>query len=230
MRKALATVSNGSKNARKLANEFARNFGGCETKEQLLSLKKQAIGRISSILNRMVKELNYLEQCRKMLRTYPNIRTDFFTVAIAGFPHVGKSTLLNRLTGATAETNAYAFTTKSLNMGAIEYRHNTIQFIDTPGTLARPEKMNDIERQAYLAMKYAAHLIIYVYDLTETYPIEDQVRLENEVKMYGKEIVRYLSKTDILEQEKIDAFPKKALTTAEELIKITTQRFEEEFL
>jgi nucleolar GTP-binding protein len=83
-------------------------------------------------------------------------------VAIAGFPNVGKSTLLNRLTGATAETNAYAFTTKSLNMGAIEYRHNTIQFIDTPGTLARPEKMNDIERQAYLAMKYAAHLIIYV--------------------------------------------------------------------
>ncbi len=230
LRGGLASVATAVKNVRQLANDFARQYSRAGSKDRLLSLKRQAIGRISSVVKRLEKDLRYLEQSRKIMKGYPAIKPDLFTVAIAGFPNVGKSTLLNKLTGSKAETKAYAFTTKTLNAGSFVYRHNTIQCIDTPGTLARPEKMNPIEQQAYLAMKYAAHVIIYIYDLTEPYPLEDQERLEKELKKYGKDIILYLSKTDILDEEIVKKFTRQACTSADDVKKEITKLFESDFL
>ena len=84
-----------------------------------------------------------------------------------------------------------------------------IQLLDTPGTLNRFNKMNDIEQQAYLVMKLVAEKIIYIFDLTEPYPLKDQIKLYERIKELGKPVIIYLSKTDILDKKKVNEFKKK---------------------
>jgi len=230
LRGALASVATASKNIQRLARSLGKGYAVAETKEALLKRKRTAIGRLSSLVNHLARELSYLQQARAVLRTFPDIREGAFVVAIAGFPNVGKSTLLNALTGSKAEIDSYAFTTKTLNSGSFEHRFHTIQCIDTPGTLAR-DHLNPIEEQALLAMKYAAHLIVYVYDLTEPYPLADQQRLEAEIRMYDKPVIRYVSKRDLL-GERVERFAREqgAFTAVKDVKAAIRKVFEEEFL
>jgi ferrous iron transport protein B len=56
------------------------------------------------------------------------------TVALAGNPNVGKSTLFNSLTGLQADTANYPGKTVELNLGVSKYNGKKIGLIDLPGT------------------------------------------------------------------------------------------------
>jgi len=164
---------------------------------------KEYFGRVSSLMKRIDKNLAYLEECRRTMKSFPSVKTSLFTVALYGFPNVGKTTVLSKLTDSKAEINSYAFTTKTINSGTIKDVHGKIQILDTPGTLNRLEKMNEIEMQADLAIKYCADVIVYVLDLTEGYPLNKQMELLKKVeKKYSrrKKFLVYLSKTDLLDK------------------------------
>lgn len=57
-------------------------------------------------------------------------------VGLVGFPNAGKSTLINRLTGANAKVAAYPFTTLNPNLGLCKLKNgNKIIIADVPGLI-----------------------------------------------------------------------------------------------
>lgn len=190
--------------------------------------KKEFFGRASSVVYQIKPSLEYLENARKLLREFPSVK-ELFTICIAGFPNVGKTTLLANITSSKPEINSYAFTTKVINIGYINRGLKTIQILDTPGTLDREDKMNQIEKQAYLAMRYVADVLVYVFDLTEPYSLEDQLKLYETIKKYDKEIIIFLSKKDLVEAKfkpflKKQKFKELVITDFEELIKVILEK------
>lgn len=174
--------------------------------------RREFYGRTASTMKQVNKNLKLLEEARKILIDFPVIKK-MKTVCIAGFPNVGKTTLLSKLSKSRPEIAPYPFTTKRLNIGYSD----SVQLIDTPGTLNRFDRMNDIEKQAFLAMKHVADRIIYIFDLTEPYPLEDQLNLLEKIKELKKPVIIYLSKTDIVNDYEKFAKKHNALTKIEEL-------------
>ncbi len=51
-------------------------------------------------------------------------------------------------------------------------------------------------------------MIIYVFDITEPFPLTVQKKLLQNLKKEDKEVILYLSKTDILDEKKVAEFKK----------------------
>ncbi len=99
------------------------------------------------------------------------------TVALVGFPSVGKSTLLNALTNADSETGAYEFTTLEVNPGMLEYNGANIQLLDIPGLIEGAASGRGGGQQV-LSVVRAADLIVFVLSAFE---IDQYERLRNEL-------------------------------------------------
>jgi len=145
--------------------------------------QKEIYGRVSSIVKQVNKHLVFLSEAQKILKTFPNIE-DVPTVVIAGYPNVGKSSLIRQLSAAKPEVAQYPFTTKQIFVGHLEktvrYEKKRYQIIDTPGLLDRPlSERNEIEQQAIAALRHLADLIVFLFDPSETsgYPLAEQQQM-----------------------------------------------------
>ena len=213
----------------KLAAELQAKIRKSHEGKEAQGFVQSFYGRVGSMVKRLEKPLHKIDYARQVLRTFPDVKEELFTVALAGFPNVGKSTLLSKITDAKPKIANYAFTTKGLNVGYIRGVYEDIQVIDTPGTLARFEKMNAIEQQAYYCLKYVADFIIFILDPTETYPLEEQEQLLEQVKEHDKDVVVYLSKTDIVDKKHIDELKEQfaAIISTEEVLAAIKDHHEE---
>ncbi len=147
--------------------------------------RKEAYGRMASIVRRIEDDLALLEEARYELAGLPTLRFDAPVLVVAGYPNVGKSSFLTEVTRATPEIASYPFTTKGVSIGHREHAYMQVQLMDTPGLLDRPmEDRNDIERQAIEALRHAADVILFVLDPSGHcgYPLEDQQGLLDELE------------------------------------------------
>ena len=229
LKKSLGAVNWASRRIRMLHKEYIGKINHTPEQPIIRRASTEFYGRVSSTLKQIDINLKYLEQSRQIMRTYPDIK-DMFTVCIYGFPNVGKSTLLNKLSSTKAKTAAYAFTTKTINAGYMAFDGVKVQVLDLPGTLARPEKMNNIEMQAELVLEELAKVIIFVFDVSGSsgYPLDKQIQLYKKVK--DKKPLVYVSKTDIPGGMPEKDFPYQYLTfdeLKEELEKVAKKAVKE---
>ncbi len=134
---------------------------------------------MATIMRRQKDPLAYLEQVRQHISRLPAIDPNTRTLLICGYPNVGKSSFINKVTRADVDVQPYAFTTKSLFVGHLDYKYLRWQVIDTPGILDHPlEEMNTIEMQSITALAHLKSCVLYFVDLSEQcgYTIEAQVR------------------------------------------------------
>jgi hypothetical protein len=72
-------------------------------------------------------------------------------VGLVGFPSVGKSTLLSKLTGTFSEAADYEFTTLTCIPGTFRYKGCKIQLLDLPGIIEGAKDGKGRGRQVSIA-------------------------------------------------------------------------------
>ena len=119
------------------------------------------------------------------------------TVILLGFPSVGKSTLLNKLTNAKSDIASYAFTTLKAVPGLMRYNYAKIQIIDVPGIVSGAASGRGRGKEVLTMLRTADLILILVDALSpEHYPSllkeirETHIRINEEkpdVKIIKKE-------------------------------------------
>lgn len=104
-------------------------------------------------------------------------KTGDATVALVGFPSVGKSTLLNALTNAESETAAYEFTTLNVNPGMLDHNGANIQLLDVPGLIEGAASGRGGGKEV-LSVVRTADLVLFLLSVFE---IEQYARLREEL-------------------------------------------------
>ena len=74
-------------------------------------------------------------------------------IALVGFPSVGKSTFLSKITKTKSEVAAYSFTTLTAIPGVLEYAGAEIQVLDLPGIIEGASEGKGRGRQVISAAK-----------------------------------------------------------------------------
>eukprot|EP00891_Asterochloris_glomerata_P000250 jgi/Astpho2/250/Aster-02146 len=103
-------------------------------------------------------------------------------VGLVGFPSVGKSTLLNKLTGTFSEVAAYEFTTLTCVPGVIRFRGAKIQLLDLPGIIEGAKDGKGRGRQV-ISTARTCNLILIVLDCLK--PISHKRLIEKELEGFG---------------------------------------------
>lgn len=209
IRKSISSL-NGSKD---LINDFYKKYSrkvrGARQPKYVSQSLSEYFGKVKSVMKKLKKTLEDLENLRKYMRTFPVIKNNP-TISIAGVPNVGKTTLFTKMTNSFPEINSYPFTTKQIMVGYYKTKKEDLfQILDTPGALNRKfNEMNHIEKQSIIALKFLAQKVIFVFDLTGYcgYDIKEQESLLRRFreKYSDKDYMIYFSKKDLFKEEEIE--------------------------
>jgi len=103
-------------------------------------------------------------------------------VGLVGFPSVGKSTLLTKLTGTFSEVAAYEFTTLTCIPGVLHYKGAKIQLLDLPGIIEGAKDGKGRGRQV-IAVARTCNLILITLDAMK--PLGHKRIIEKELEGFG---------------------------------------------
>ena len=120
-------------------------------------------------------------------------------VGLVGFPSVGKSTLLNKLTGTFSEVAAYDFTTLTCIPGVIRYRGAKIQLLDLPGIIEGAKDGKGRGRQV-ISTARTCNVIVIVLDALK--PLTHKRLIEHELEGFGIRLNREPPKITFRKKDK----------------------------
>ncbi|MDI6917774.1 MAG: 50S ribosome-binding GTPase [Thermoplasmatales archaeon] len=189
------------KTVKKIGDKGIKQIKGSRNEKFIENKKKEVYGRISSVVKQVSDELLFLSNAREKLQNIPFIE-NIPTVVVAGYPNVGKSLLVRKISSGKPKIAAYPFTTKGISVGHFQAGYKKYQVIDTPGLLDREfSKRSNIEKQAITALKHLGNVIVFIIDPTTHcgYPLDAQLRLLNAIKeTFNIPVIGVENKCDIL--------------------------------
>ncbi len=124
-------------------------------------------------------------------------------VGLVGFPNVGKSTLLSRVTNAKPKIANYHFTTLSPNLGVVDLDGGGFVIADIPGLIEGASEGLGLGHE-FLRHIERTKVIVHLVDAASTEgrdPIDDINKINTELTAYNPEIMK---KPQVIAANKID--------------------------
>ncbi|MGB4661373.1 MAG: GTPase ObgE [Mobilitalea sp.] len=137
-------------------------------------------------------------------------------VGLVGFPNVGKSTLLSRVTNATPKIGNYHFTTLTPNLGVVDLEGGGFVIADIPGLIEGASEGLGLGHE-FLRHIERTKVIIHLVDAASTEgrdPIDDINKINAELTAYNPELANRpqiiaANKMDVMYEEDGDEVIKK---------------------
>ncbi|MEW5977150.1 MAG: GTPase ObgE [Acidobacteriota bacterium] len=141
-------------------------------------------------------------------------------VGLVGFPNVGKSTLISRISSAKPKIGNYPFTTVVPNLGVVELdNYQSFVVADIPGLIEGAHEGHGLGTQ-FLRHIERTRVLLHLIDLSEfpgRDPVEDYETINRELALFNPAI---LKKPTLLVGAKLDAMNDESrLTKLRELAK-----------
>mmetsp|Transcript_41778 Transcript_41778/g.108193 ORF Transcript_41778/g.108193 Transcript_41778/m.108193 type:complete len:641 (-) Transcript_41778:145-2067(-) len=218
---ALGQVNATKKIIDSIAKDYVKMMKLADSLYKCKMLKRAAMGRMCTSVKKLAGSLSYLEEVRQHLGRLPSINPATRTLILTGYPNVGKSSFMNIVTNANVDVQPYAFTTKSLFVGHLDYNYVRWQVIDTPGILDHPlEDRNTIEMTAITALAHLPAAVLFFVDISEMcgYPLPQQVALFHSIKplFRNRPLLILLNKTDLRKLSELSPEERKMLESMAE--------------
>lgn len=138
------------------------------------------LGALKAKLARYKSELDAPKQLSNKASGFEVRRTGDARVALVGFPSVGKSTLLSKITSAFSKQAEHEFTTLDCVSGKLEYNGASIQILDLPGIIDGASSNKGRGRQV-ISTARTADLILMILDYRR--PKDKEILIEELNKM-----------------------------------------------
>ncbi len=130
-------------------------------------------------------------------------------VGIIGFPNVGKSTLLSKISAAKPKIADYHFTTLSPNLGVVSYYDDSFVAADIPGLIEGASAGAGLGHD-FLRHIERTRMLLHVVDISGVEgrnPVDDFVKINAELSGYSKKLAALpqiiaLNKSDGYDAEK----------------------------
>ena len=124
-------------------------------------------------------------------------------VGLVGFPNVGKSTFLSRVTNAQPKIANYHFTTLSPNLGVVDTENGGFVIADIPGLIEGASEGVGLGHE-FLRHIERTRVLVHIVDAASTEgrdPVDDIRKINHELEAYNPEIA---SRPQIIAANKID--------------------------
>lgn len=95
----------------KIANDYVKLLKFSDSLYRCKTLKIAAFGRMCTAIKKINSSLQYLEEVRKHLGRLANVDPFLPTILLFGYPNVGKSSYINKITRANVEVSSIPFST-----------------------------------------------------------------------------------------------------------------------
>ena len=124
-------------------------------------------------------------------------------VGLVGFPNVGKSTFLSRVTNAQPKIANYHFTTLSPNLGVVDTENGGFVIADIPGLIEGASEGVGLGHE-FLRHIERTRVLVHIVDAASTEgrdPVEDIYKINKELEAYNPEIA---ARPQLIAANKID--------------------------